>query len=135
MLRYAFRMLRLDRRGTAAVEFGFTAPMVILALVGCIELGRAFWIRAALQYAAEETVRLAMVDPDADDAALTAHAQGRLFGVAAEDATFSVARETVGGVEYVSVTGEYPFKFLSGLIADDGATLSGGARAAAAESD
>lgn len=135
MFRPLLHLLRRDRRGTAAIEFGFTAPLVILALVGCIELGRAFWIRAALQYAAEETARLAMVDPDADDAALTAHAQSRLFGVAAEEATFSVARETVGGVNYVSVTGAYPFKFLSGLIADDGATLSGGARAAAAESD
>lgn len=135
MIRRLCQMLRSDRRGTAAVEFGFTAPLVIMALVGCIELGRAFWIRAALQFAAEETARLAMVDPSADDQVLAAHAQSRLFGVAAEDATFSVARETVGGVEYVSVTGEYPFKFLSGLIVDDGATLSGAARAAAAQAN
>lgn len=135
MRRFPIPNMRRDRRGTAAIEFGFTAPMVILALVGCIELGRAFWIRAALQYAAEETARLAMVDPDADDAALTAHAQSRLFGVAAEDATFSVARETIGGVEYVSVTGEYPFTFLSGLIPSAGAALSGAARAAAAEAE
>ncbi|HRQ80294.1 MAG TPA: pilus assembly protein [Azospirillaceae bacterium] len=135
MIRQHNQMLRRDRRGTAAVEFGFTAPLVILALVGCIELGRAFWIRAALQFAAEETARLAMVDATADDQILAAHAQSRLFGVAAQDATFSVARETVGGVEYVSVTGEYPFKFLSGLIADEGATLSGAARAAAAQAN
>lgn len=126
--------LRRDRRGSAAVEFGFTAPLVILALVGCIETGRAFWIRAALQYAAEETVRYAMVNADADDATLTAMAQDKLFGgMEAEDATFTVNRETLNGTDFVSVRGEYPFSFVANLLSIPPATLTGSARASQSE--
>jgi Flp pilus assembly protein TadG len=125
--------LRRNRRGTAAIEFGFTAPMIIMALVGCIELGRAFWIRTALQFAAEETVRYAMVNTDADDATLTAHAQQRLFGLDGDEATFSVSRETVGGADFVEVRGDYPFEFIANLIPMAATTLTGVARASQAE--
>lgn len=125
--------LRRNRRGTAAVELGLTAPVIILALVGCIELGRAFWIRTALQFAAEETVRYAMVNTGADDATLTAHAQERLLGLNADDAVFSVSRETVGGADFVEVRGDYPFEFIANLIPMAATTLTGVARASQAE--
>lgn len=121
------------RRGTAAVEFGFTAPMVIIALVGCIELGRAFWIRTALQFAAEETARYAMVHADADDAALVSHAQSRLFGLSGDEVAFSVSRETVDGADFVSIKGDYDFDFLANLIPMAATTLSGAARASLTE--
>ena len=53
--------LLCDKRGSAAVSFGFGIPVVLSAIFGTIELGRLGFTQAALQYAAEEATRYAIV--------------------------------------------------------------------------
>jgi Flp pilus assembly protein TadG len=44
-------------RGVAAVEFVVTAPLMLLLMLACAELGRAFIHYAALSYAVRESAR------------------------------------------------------------------------------
>jgi Flp pilus assembly protein TadG len=50
-----------DRRGTAAVEFAFVAPVMMAFLIGMVEMGRLFLIHNAMTFAVDETARTAMV--------------------------------------------------------------------------
>ena len=43
--------------GAAAVEFALTVPVLLIALLGVIEIGRLMWTENALHYAVEEAAR------------------------------------------------------------------------------
>lgn len=119
------------RAGTAAIEFAMLAPVVIFGLVGTVELGRVFWIRSALQFAAEETARQAMVG-GGDDAALIAYGKTRLMALSEDEVTFSVAHDTVGETDFVTVTATHPLTQVANLIPGLPANLTGAARASLA---
>jgi Flp pilus assembly protein TadG len=53
------RRIARDERGLTIVELGLVAPMLILLLAGCIDLGRGLSERYALQQAAHRTIELA----------------------------------------------------------------------------
>ena len=48
---------RSDRRGAAAVEFAFVAPLLMMLLFGATELGRAMYIQNSVTAAAREAAR------------------------------------------------------------------------------
>jgi Flp pilus assembly protein TadG len=50
-------ILRRDRRGVAAVEFGLVASIFILLILGEFEFGRMIWILQALQVTGQQTAR------------------------------------------------------------------------------
>lgn len=43
--------------GAAAVEFAIALPTLMIAVIGIIEFGQAFWAQNALHYAVEQTAR------------------------------------------------------------------------------
>lgn len=47
----------LGQRGTAALEFGITAPLLFALLLGGIEYSRLLWTKQALQLAGDQTAR------------------------------------------------------------------------------
>ncbi|HEX3600300.1 MAG TPA: TadE family protein [Lacipirellulaceae bacterium] len=50
------------RRGVAAVEFAFVAPLLVALAVGVIKMGRAFEMQNLLNVAAREGARFASMD-------------------------------------------------------------------------
>jgi Flp pilus assembly protein TadG len=55
------RRFGADRRGAAAVEFAFVAPVVILMIVAAVDVGIGVYRQVTLANAAKETVRYAAV--------------------------------------------------------------------------
>jgi len=66
MLRLAMRRRDVDQicceRGAAAIEFAIILPILLLCVLGLIELGRAIWTQATLDYAVQAAARCAAVD-------------------------------------------------------------------------
>jgi Flp pilus assembly protein TadG len=50
-----------DRRGTAAVEFAFVAPVFFVLIFGMIEYGRAVMVQQVITNAAREGARVAIL--------------------------------------------------------------------------
>jgi Flp pilus assembly pilin Flp len=57
-----WRMLRHDRRGAAAAEFGLIAPLFTFLLLGAIEFGSLFFAYSAMQSAATIATRSVAVN-------------------------------------------------------------------------
>jgi len=72
-------------------------PAALMILIGTVEAGRALWIRSTLQFAAEETVRYAMVHQSASDAELRDFTLGQMAGVDPAGVQVAAVRETVNG--------------------------------------
>lgn len=121
------------RSGTAAIEFALLAPVVIFGLVGTVELGRVFWIRAALQYAAEETARQAMIIGGGDENALISFGKSRLMALSEDQVTIAVDHDMVDDTEYVTITASHPLTQLANLIPGLPATITGAARTSVLE--
>ena len=114
MMYRAFHRLRRFLRatnGAAAVEFALVVPVFILFCIGIFEAGRMMWIRNSIQTATEEAARYAMVHTAATDTELAAHAANYYDDVSLDVPTFTVTRDTTGGVNFVTVSGAYAFQF------------------------
>jgi Flp pilus assembly protein TadG len=97
--------------GAAAVEFALVVPVFILFCIGILEAGRIMWIRNSIQTATEEAARYAMAHTAATDTELAAHASNYYDDVSLDAPTFTVTRDTTGGVNFVTVSGAYTFQF------------------------
>jgi Flp pilus assembly protein TadG len=113
MHRFLHRLRRFLRAtdGAAAVEFAIIAPVFILLCVGIFEAGRMMWIRNSIQTSTEEAARYAMVHTSASDAELTKHATDYYANVSLDAPTFTITRDTTDGMNFVTVSGAYTFKF------------------------
>lgn len=56
------RLARTLRRGAAAVEFAFVAPLLIILVLGCIEFSRVLMVKNMLGQAAIAGSRVAILD-------------------------------------------------------------------------
>ncbi len=65
-MRRSIAALLKSRSGVAVVEFGLVAPVIILALLSMIDVGRAIHQRLALGAALQTGAQLAMSDPGAE---------------------------------------------------------------------
>ena len=117
------------RAGSVAVEFALIIPVALAILVGIVEVGRAMWIRASLQFAVEEGARYMMVHQNADDADLTAFALDKLAGIDPASVDLSLLRETVDGTDFVTVTATFQFHYVAALITGEPFLLTGSSRA------
>src|SRR4029453_13732183 len=93
-LRRLRRFLRATD-GAAAVEFALVVPVFILFCIGILEAGRMMWIRNSVH----------------TDTELAAHASTYYDAVSLDAPTFTVTRDTTGGVNFVTVSGAYTFQF------------------------
>lgn len=114
------RMLRLFarcRRGASAVEFGILAPVLFAMLLGVEEVGRALWIRSALQFAVEETARYALANTSASDSTLQSYAAAKATDVSGvSSANFTISSPTSGGYTYKLIVGTYAFEPLAATV-------------------
>jgi Flp pilus assembly protein TadG len=117
------------RAGSVAVEFALIIPVALAILVGIVEVGRAMWIRASLQFAVEEGARYMMVHQNAADADLTAFALDKLAGIDPASVDLSLLRETVDGTDFVTVSATFQFHYVASLITGEPFLLTGSSRA------
>ncbi len=111
------RLCRKRRRGAAAVEFAFVAPIFFLLIFGMIEFGRMVMVQQVLTNASREGARLAVLDGTSAsevNAAVDSYLQNaRVHGA---DITIDPAEpNTAGYGEPVTVTVAVPFDQVSWL--------------------
>lgn len=116
------------RRGAALTEFALFAPVLIFLMLGTIELGRLFWMRASLQFAAEDSARLALAAPDVTDAQLAAVVGHRLGSPLPAGLTVTIERDRAGGQDFVTVRVAGRFDSAVGAIPFAAVPVEGRAR-------
>ncbi len=123
------RILRHDMRGALAVEFALGVPIILSAIFGTIELGRLGFTQAALQHAAEEATRFAIVrDGQITPADIEAFAATKLTGVFNREAAIVTATapiDPVTGTSLFSVQVNYQYRFILPFLPSNGIQLSG----------
>lgn len=72
--------MRRDRRGGAAIEFAFVAPVLFTMVLGSLEFGRMFYVRQGLEGATEAAARYYMLNPGYHQSAITTYLQGQMLG-------------------------------------------------------
>lgn len=122
------RLLR-DHGGTFAINFAYSLPIVLSAIFATIELGRLGFSKAALQYAAEEATRYAIVrEGQVTPEEIEAFAASKLTGVfdrgTAVIAVLSPA-DPVTGTSLLSVRVSYQYEFLLPFLPRSGIRLAG----------
>lgn len=84
-----------SRRGTAAIEFAFVAPVFFLFVFGLIELGRMVMVQQALTNAAREGCRTAVLATTVDSAQVDAAIRDYLESVVGDASNLGKVRVTV----------------------------------------
>jgi len=128
----AARRLFRCRRGATAVEFGLVAPAFLVMVLGAVEVGRAMWIKATLQFAVEEAARYAIVNTSASTATVATQAQTSCTGTGMSanvcNGAFAAVQDTTGGRTYVSITATYNFQVIAGIVPYPDVTLNAKSR-------
>jgi Flp pilus assembly protein TadG len=119
------------RRGAALVEFGFVGPAMVVLVLGVLEVGRLAYYQAALNYAAQEATRFAIVrEGDVTAAQIEDFAGDQLLGLKKELAVITAAApiSAATNTSLVTVQATYPFRFLLPLPSLDSITLTAESR-------
>ena len=119
------RKAGLCRRGATAVEFGIIFPLFLVMTLGLMEMGRAMWIKASMQYATERTTRYYMVNNTKTTTELVTYADAELDAVGVTYAvTFTATLDTSTDPDTMTVTGSYLFQAITSFIPFPDVTLS-----------
>ena len=110
---HPLRRLARGREGATAVEFALVAPVLFMLLLGLMDIGKAFWIQSALDFAVQETARCGVVQAAnpacSTPAALQAYAARRVAPLEVPASAFTVTPQACG----LDVHAEVPYRFLS----------------------
>jgi Flp pilus assembly protein TadG len=126
---WCIRNLLCETRGALSVEFALGVPIILSTIFGSVELGRLGFTQAALQHAAEEATRFAIVregeltPEDIEDFAAT-----KLTGVFDREAAVITAAapiDPVTGTSLLSVEVNYQYQFLLPFLPTEGIQLTG----------
>ena len=113
------------RLGATAVEFGIVAPLFLSMTLGLMEMGRAMWIKASMQYAVERTTRLYMVSNSTTTAVLTTYAASELASVGvSQTVTFTAVADTSTTPDTMTITGTFTFETIVPFIPIPDITLT-----------
>lgn len=123
-----------DRRGTAAIEFGFVAPVLFSLLLGGLEFGRMFYVRQGLEGVVEAAARYYVWYPTYASSAVTSYMQTQpMMGGSIGLVSFAYADTTScngnAKVTCTVITATYPFSFVAGYLGFSGRTLTASAQA------
>ena len=121
-----FRSYARNEQGSAAVEFGLIAIGFITLLLGIIESGRLFLTWNTFQFAIENASRIALVDADITEEELQAFVGENLqdFLVSDEGIEVDVQFPVVNGVNFVEVTGTYPYDVIVPFLPESWSELA-----------
>lgn len=114
----ALRHLHRCDYGSAAVEFSLVSLVLILAILGTIEIGRALNVRNQLAQAADFGTRKLLIDKLISDTALETSVRDAFREGSNALLSVTIGTETVNGVPCRTITLNYPFSsLLPGLTA------------------
>ena len=123
------RNVALETRGALSVEFGLAVPIILSTVFGTVELGRLGFSQAALQHAAEEATRYAIVrEGQITPEEIETYAASKLTGVFDREAAVITAAapiDPVTGTSLLSVQVNYQYQFLLPFLPHEGVQLSG----------
>ena len=114
-LTHALRSLRRSREGNLTVEFALIAPLMLAFFFGIVEFARISYTQSALNFAAEETTRYAVVNGgNVTNSELLTYAQGKLIGLKDGLATFCLMTpvDAATDTSTVSITITYDFDLI-----------------------
>ena len=118
-----------DARGSMTVAFAIGLPALLTAVFGAIEFGRFGFTQAALEYAAAETTRYAIVrSGDVTTQELEEFAASKLSGVFDHGLAVITAAapiDPITGTSRISVQVSYQFDFFLPFLPQGGITMSG----------
>lgn len=118
-----------DGRGVLSVEFALAVPIILTTVFGAIEFGRLGFTKAALQHAAEEATRFAIVrEGQVTPAEIEAFAASKLTGVFDREAAVITAAapiDPVTGTSLLSVQVNYQYEYILPFLPQEGIELSG----------
>ena len=99
------RRLNSDSRGSIGLEFGLAIPILIALIIGVLQFGIVLNANGAMRHAMGEGLRLAKVDRDATDTAVTDRVRAQLVGVdPAVIQTLTFARATSNNIDRGTIT-------------------------------
>lgn len=97
------RRFRDNQAGTSMIEFGIAGPVVLMAIIGCVEFGRFFWIRNSLEYAVEEAGRYAVINKTASTSQIETQIRSKVMGIDPSIITVSVTPSAGPSVTYKTI--------------------------------
>lgn len=126
-------MLRLVRRlsqnqsGAAFIEFAIAGPIVLMALIACLEFGRYFWVRNTLEFAVEEAGRYAILNRTATQTDIQTQVRNRVAGIPSSSIDVTVVSTDATNLVYKTITATYnshiadgkpssSFRFVTGFL-------------------
>lgn len=122
-----FRRFARNQTGAAFIEFAIAGPVVLLAVIGCLEFGRYFWVRNTLAFAVEEAGRYAVLNRTATEADIQTRVRSKVAGVSAESIDVTVTTTDATNVVFKTITATYnshigdgkpssSFRFITGFL-------------------
>jgi Flp pilus assembly protein TadG len=111
-----------DESGASAIEFGLTAPLFFMIVLGIIEAGLFVWSQAGLQHAAEMAARCATVNATTcpNTSAIQNFAVQQAYGLSFAPSVFSVTTPACGN----QVSATYTYQFITSYFGAPTLTLN-----------
>lgn len=104
------------------MEFALIAPVFLILVMGTIELSRAMWIKATMQFAAEETSRYAIVNTSASSATLQTYATNVMTTYGVDTTGVSVVASSTSTTVTITIT--FTFSSIVPLLSIPDITLN-----------
>ncbi len=104
---------RRDSRGVIAAEFALSLPILVMLITGLVEVGRIVYTQTALDFAAQEGTRFAIVrDGEVTTEEIEAYASSRMLGVVdGQMAVFAATAPIDPGTNTSLITIEVSFQY------------------------
>ena len=122
-----------ERRGGAAIEFAFVAPVLFTLVLGGLDVGRMFYVRQGLEYATEQAARYYMMNPTSATSTVTTYLQGQMAGGMGGGVSVGYIDTTScnsnSSVTCTMITASYTFTFVAGYLGLGSKTLQAKAQA------
>ncbi len=98
------------------MEFALVAPVVLVMFMTAIEVGRALWIRASLQFAVEEAARYVIVNTDDCNSTAEAQAQNAVLGLDGSSFSFSAVSSVSGSMNFCEISITYDYTVITPMV-------------------
>lgn len=118
-----FRHFRDCQAGASAVEFAIIGLVMITVSVGIIEIGRGLYLRNSIAHAADFAGRQVLMNPKGSDQELADIVRQAFSGKSPELLVIGTGTEVVGGVDFRTISIEYPLNLLIPTLLPETITL------------
>jgi Flp pilus assembly protein TadG len=102
------------RRGVAAIEFAFIAPILLALMFGAVEYGRYVWIQDTMQHGVEDAARYGVFQFNLGNSQwqtkTSAYATDKMYGLTNLTVTVSPTAVVKNGISVIEVTASYQFQ-------------------------